>query len=113
MKFVKWRPNSQVLFSCGYDDAIKVWQNDEDDWICAQTLVSHASTVWSLDFSQDSRYMISVSADQTAKIWDVFSENYAKKPAMLLSTLNFLHNRAILAVCFSFDAEFVATVRKF
>ena len=39
-----------ALFSASYDDTVKVWAEDGDDWSCAQTLVAHGSTVWSLAF---------------------------------------------------------------
>ena len=36
---------SQVLVSASYDDTLRVWEADEDDWTSVQTLDSHSSTV--------------------------------------------------------------------
>lgn len=41
----------QVLASCSYDDTIKIWKDDDDDWQCTATLTGHESTVWSIAFS--------------------------------------------------------------
>jgi WD40 repeat protein len=48
VKFVKWHPSENLLFSASYDDTIKCWKYDEqvDDWMCAYTIGGHESTVW-------------------------------------------------------------------
>jgi WD40 repeat protein len=39
-------PSGQgVLVSCSYDDTVRVWAEDGDDWASVQTLVAHGSTV--------------------------------------------------------------------
>jgi WD40 repeat protein len=51
VKFVQWHPRQDnVLFSCSYDDTIKVWRGDSEgeDFTCIQTLTNHTSTVWGL-----------------------------------------------------------------
>lgn len=40
----------QVLASCSYDDSVRIWQEDNDDWYCAATLTGHTSTVWGIAF---------------------------------------------------------------
>jgi len=35
---VAWHPRGEVLASCSYDNSIKLWVMDGDDWVCAQTL---------------------------------------------------------------------------
>ena len=40
----------QILVSCSYDDTVKIWQEDNDDWVCTETLTGHTSTVWSAAF---------------------------------------------------------------
>jgi WD40 repeat protein len=32
VKCVKWHPSRDLLFSSSYDDTIKVWAEDDDDW---------------------------------------------------------------------------------
>lgn len=48
VKFVKWHPYRNQLFSASYDDTIKSWAyNPEvDDWMCHYTMDGHESTVW-------------------------------------------------------------------
>lgn len=38
VKSVVWHPSGEILASCSYDDSIKLWANDGDEWVCAQTL---------------------------------------------------------------------------
>jgi len=46
-------PLLQVLISCSYDDTIKLWADDQDDWYCLDTLSGHTSTVWEVALSKD------------------------------------------------------------
>ncbi|KAA8518580.1 hypothetical protein F0562_016054 [Nyssa sinensis] len=56
VKMVQWHPLMHVLFSCSYDNTVKVWaeDGDSDDWHCVQTLGEsndgHSSTVWASIF---------------------------------------------------------------
>lgn len=50
VKMVAWHPHKEVLASASYDDTIKIWREDDDDWYCSDTLQGHTSTVWALDF---------------------------------------------------------------
>ena len=59
----------QLLASASYDDTIKIWRDDDDDWYCADTLHGHDSTVWAIDFDPSGERLVSASADQTLKIW--------------------------------------------
>src|SRR5690606_41162894 len=59
----------QLLASASYDDTIKIWRDDDDDWYCSATLEGHESTVWSIDFDPSGENLVSASADQTLKIW--------------------------------------------
>ncbi|KAK8632485.1 hypothetical protein V6N13_072876 [Hibiscus sabdariffa] len=40
VKMVRWHPTMDVLFSCSYDNTIKVWwsEDDDGDWSYVQTL---------------------------------------------------------------------------
>lgn len=58
-----------MLASASYDDTIKIWRDDDDDWYCADTLQGHESTVWAIDFDPSGNHLVSASADQTLKIW--------------------------------------------
>lgn len=50
VKMVLFNPQREMLASASYDDTIKLWVGDEDDWYCADTLKGHGSTVWAVDF---------------------------------------------------------------
>jgi WD40 repeat protein len=38
VKSIAWHPSKELLASCSYDNSIKLWANDEADWVCVQTL---------------------------------------------------------------------------
>lgn len=38
VKNICWHPYRQQLLSASYDDLVKVWAADGDDWYCADTL---------------------------------------------------------------------------
>lgn len=35
---MRWHPSGEILVSASYDDAIKLWVEEDDEWVCAQTL---------------------------------------------------------------------------
>ncbi|XP_014665985.1 PREDICTED: probable cytosolic iron-sulfur protein assembly protein CIAO1 homolog [Priapulus caudatus] len=72
VKKVLWHPNLPILMSCSYDDTIKIHKEDGDDWTSFQTLESHTSTVWSIDFDSTGERMVSCSDDMTVKIWQAY-----------------------------------------
>ena len=57
VKCVRWHPTQDLLASCSYDNTIRIWKDDEDDWICCQVLQGHTSTVWSIDFDKTGEWM--------------------------------------------------------
>ena len=70
VKVAKWHPtNESELLSASYDNSIKVWSEQDDDWYCVQTLTGHQSTVWSLTFSPDGTRMASASDDKSIFLW--------------------------------------------
>ena len=42
VKMVAWHPTGQVLVSASYDDTVKLWVDDGDEWVCQQTLTGAA-----------------------------------------------------------------------
>jgi WD40 repeat protein len=44
-----------MIASASYDDTIRLWHEEEDDWYCMATLIGHTSTVWSLDFDSSGK----------------------------------------------------------
>lgn len=101
---VRWHPSGQFLASGSYDNAIKIWKEDtEEEWNCIQTLNSHSSTVWALDFTSDGKHMISCSDDRTVKIWRI---NDPTNPKLtLLTSLTGYHDRTIFSVNISRDGH--------
>jgi len=71
VKSIHWHPkHKDMLFSCSYDNTIKVWGRQEDDWDCLHTLKGHESTVWTLCFDPSGRdAFITCSADKTIRLW--------------------------------------------
>jgi hypothetical protein len=43
----------QILASSSYDDSIKMYAEEDDDWECFDTLRDHKSTVWAIDWERD------------------------------------------------------------
>jgi len=98
------------LASCSYDDTIKFWTQEDDDWECASTLNGHESTVWSIDFTKDGKYLASVSDDTTVKIW-LQGDNFEQNPSYsLVSTLQGYHKRTVYSCSWNHDGTFLATV---
>ncbi|KAL0435229.1 UNVERIFIED_CONTAM: Eukaryotic translation initiation factor 3 subunit I [Sesamum radiatum] len=67
--FLKYNRDGDILFSCGKDHNPTVWFADNGERL--GTYRGHKGAVWSCDISRDSTRLITGSADQTAKIWDV------------------------------------------
>lgn len=66
---------AQILASASYDDTIKLYVDDpSEDWYCFTTLTGHASTVWTLAFSPNGRFLASGSDDRTIRIWERVAE---------------------------------------
>ncbi|KAF3543396.1 hypothetical protein DY000_02002779 [Brassica cretica] len=76
VKMVQWHPTMDVLFSCSYDNTIKVWwpEDDDGDYRCVQTLDEsnngHSSTVRAILFNAAGDKMVTCSDDLTLKIWE-------------------------------------------
>jgi WD40 repeat protein len=115
---VAWHPKLEILASASYDDTIKIWKEDEDDWYCADTLEGHTSTVWSLDFDAEGDQIVSASDDQTLRIWKCYKPNNAQgipthngEPTWkTICTLTGFHDRCIYSVSWSKVNGFIASV---
>ncbi|XP_065196720.1 probable cytosolic iron-sulfur protein assembly protein CIAO1 [Sycon ciliatum] len=69
VKHVSWHPTLPILCSASYDDTIKLFCEDDDDWTCAATLTSHESTVWCARFNTSGALLASCSQDRSVKLW--------------------------------------------
>lgn len=92
---VKWTPHTDFeVVSCSYDDTVKVWDNQDDEFFCKQTLTEHTSTVWCIAFSDDGKYLVTGSEDRTVK---VFSKTSQDKWAFSINISGY-HERTVYSV---------------
>jgi len=107
---VGWHPSKDVLVSASYDDTVRTWEADEDDWSPAQILDAHASTVWSFAFDQSGQRMATASDDSTIRFW---RDSSAASPTTVKyeehGVLRGFHTRAILSVDWLQGADVIAS----
>ena len=92
-----------LLVSCSYDDTLRVWGDDGDDWSCRCTLEGHASTVWDASFcatSNGARRIVSCGADLSVRVWAEASVGDASKWVQL-AVLENVHNRPVYSCAVS------------
>lgn len=90
--------DSLTLLSSSYDDTIKIWQADpagDDEWLCSQTLTSHASTVWSLAMTCDGQMFASVGDDRSLIIYE---RPAGQKAWEVTRKQDIAHDRPIMAL---------------
>ncbi|RMZ55994.1 hypothetical protein APUTEX25_004418, partial [Auxenochlorella protothecoides] len=86
VKTVRWHPGGEVLVSASYDDSMKLWVGEDDEWVCAQTLSDgpqwqlattlrgdHSRTIFSVDWSRCAPLIASGGADNSICIHGVRS----------------------------------------
>ncbi|ESW29436.1 hypothetical protein PHAVU_002G070400 [Phaseolus vulgaris] len=69
LTFLKYNRDGDLLFSCAKDHNPTVWFADNGERL--GTYRGHNGAVWCCDVSRDSGRLITGSADQTAKLWNV------------------------------------------
>jgi cytosolic iron-sulfur protein assembly protein CIAO1 len=109
VKFLKWHPTANVLFSCGYDDTIKVWLDDNDEWYCSSTWKGHTSTVWGISLDSTGGRLLSVSADQSAILWEAESSIDPAGEWRQITALSGLHTQPIYSVDWSAENGVIVT----
>lgn len=93
-----WSPKESVCASCSYDNSIRIYKEQDDDWVEVDKLDGHESTVWSIDFNKSGNRLVSVSDDQTIKIWQKDQTGTKFKN---ITTLSGHHSRVIYDVSWS------------
>ncbi|KAE8687281.1 Eukaryotic translation initiation factor 3 subunit I [Hibiscus syriacus] len=69
LTFLKYNRDGDILFSCAKDHTPTVWFADNGERL--GTYRGHNGAVWTCDVSRDSMRLLTGSADQTAKLWNV------------------------------------------
>ncbi|GAB2215283.1 hypothetical protein Droror1_Dr00019666 [Drosera rotundifolia] len=69
LTFLKYNREGDLLFSCAKDHTPTVWFADNGERL--GTYRGHNGAVWTCDVSRDSKRLITGSADQTVKLWNV------------------------------------------
>ncbi|KAL8094882.1 hypothetical protein AgCh_036410 [Apium graveolens] len=115
---VQWHPlDESILFSCGSDDSIQVWEKniDNGEWVFGQTLDSaekynlkpfssgHSSKVWSISFNATGDKMVTSCEDLSIRVWGAKKEQsgYDYGHWKHLQTLSGYHHQRILSVHWS------------
>ena len=70
---VKFYPNDDVLFSCGFDEKIKIWEEDysKDDFVLINTIKEHSGTVWCIEFNKKGDIFFTCSDDKSIVMWRI------------------------------------------
>ncbi|KAE8691103.1 Eukaryotic translation initiation factor 3 subunit I [Hibiscus syriacus] len=69
LTFLKYNRDGDLLFSCAKDHTPTVWFADNGERL--GTYRGHNGAVWTCDVSRDSMRLLTGSADQTVKLWNV------------------------------------------
>lgn len=86
-------PCGRFVAACGFTPDVKVWEvcftksGEFKEVVRAFDLKGHSAGVYSFDFSNDSRRMVTVSKDGTWKLWDTDVEYKKKQDPYLLRTV--------------------------
>jgi WD40 repeat protein len=117
VKKVVWHPSEDIAASASYDNKIKMFKEDDDDWVVCASLTSHESTVWSLTFDAKGQRLASASEDATVKIWQEYKPGNPEGVATsnndstwkCVCTLSGFHNRAVYDVDWCHKSGLIVT----
>jgi WD40 repeat protein len=117
VKMVKFSPREDILFSCGFDETIKIWDLDysKDDFELINTLKGHSGTVWYIDFNKKGDIFFTCSDDKSVAMWkidfNIETENkHSKNPyenIIKVAVIENVHRRPIYCCVLSFDEKYV------
>ncbi|KZO96525.1 WD40 repeat-like protein [Calocera viscosa TUFC12733] len=96
---VKYNAEGDLLFSASKDDTVNAWYSYNGERL--GTYAGHNGTIWTLDVDYQTKFLVTGSADNTMKLWDV-------QTGQCLFTWEFL--TAVKRVAFSEDGELLVCV---
>ena len=115
VKMVKFSPREDILFSCSFDETIKIWDLDysKDDFILINTLKYHSGTVWYIEFNKKGDKFFTCSDDKSLIMWGIdfnCGENKnAYENIVRLSIIENMHRRPIYCCVLSNDEKYIFT----
>ena len=119
VKMVKFSPREDILFSCSFDETIKVWDLDfsKDDFILINILKNHGGTVWYIEFNKNGDKFFTCSDDKSIIMWGINFEknigdddiNHAYEHIVKISIIEDLHRRPIYCCVLSKDEKYIFT----
>jgi len=99
---VKYNADGDLIFSCAKDNTVNVWY--EADGSRLGTFNQHRGTVWDIDCSWDSQYLLTACADAQARLFEATTGKFlARMP----------HEGTVRAVAWSEGTQFFATANDF
>lgn len=113
VKMVKFSPREDILFSCSFDETIKIWDLDysKDDFILINTLNQHNGTVWYIEFNKNGDKFFTCSDDKSIILWGINfncgKENNPYENINKLSIIENLHRRSIYCCLLSKDEKYI------
>lgn len=69
VKYVVWYLIREMFVLCSYDNIIKLFKEEIDDWICCNILEFYIFIVWKISFDQIGYRIVFCSDDKILKIW--------------------------------------------
>jgi len=97
--YLKYNKEGDLLFSTSKHPTFAVWYTTNGERL--GTYKGHNGAVWSVDVDRHTKYCVSGSADNSAKLWDV---QYGKE------LYSFIHKAPVRSVNFSLGDQEILTV---
>ena len=125
IKMVKFSPNDNVLFSCGFDESFKIWEQDisKDDFVLINNIKEHSGTVWCIEFNKKGDIFFTCSDDTNLIMWGIGNENSFKNEdnnqntetifdyenITKLAKISNLHSRQIYSCSLNYNENYLFT----